>query len=397
MNKILSVNAGSSSLKFQLLSMPSERVIVEGIVERIGNADAIYTVKLNGNKERTTLSIKNHSEAVQLVLNDLIKRQIVASLDEIKGVGHRVVHGGEKFKESTIITPEVIKQIEEVSFLAPLHNPGAITGIKAFQEALPNVVHVAVFDTAFHQTMEPEAYMYAVPYEWYEKYGVRKYGFHGTSHQYVSMKAAELMGKPYEESKIITVHLGNGASLAAIKNGKCIDTSMGMTPLEGIPMGTRSGTIDPAIIEFICTKENKTVQQVLEDLNKRSGYLGISGLSNDSRDLEAAAAEGHYRSNLALDIQYKRIADYIGSYYVYLGGADAIVFTAGIGENNARCREVVCDRISALGVKIDYDLNNRVRGVVTELSTPDSKIRVFLIPTNEELMIARDTMRLAKL
>lgn len=397
MNKILSVNAGSSSLKFQLLSMPSERVIVEGIVERIGNADAIYTVKLNGNKERTTLSIKNHSEAVQLVLNDLIKRQIVAFLDEIKGVGHRVVHGGEKFKESTIITPEVIKQIEEVSFLAPLHNPGAITGIKAFQEALPNVVHVAVFDTAFHQTMEPEAYMYAVPYEWYEKYGVRKYGFHGTSHQYVSMKAAELMGKPYEESKIITVHLGNGASLAAIKNGKCIDTSMGMTPLEGIPMGTRSGTIDPAIIEFICTKENKTVQQVLEDLNKRSGYLGISGLSNDSRDLEAAAAEGHYRSNLALDIQYKRIADYIGSYYVYLGGADAIVFTAGIGENNARCREVVCDRISALGVKIDYDLNNRVRGVVTELSTPDSKIRVFLIPTNEELMIARDTMRLAKL
>jgi len=397
MNKILSVNAGSSSLKFQLLSMPSERVIVEGIVERIGNADAIYTVKLNGNKERTTLSIKNHSEAVQLVLNDLIKRQIVAFLDEIKGVGHRVVHGGEKFKESTIITPEVIKQIEEVSFLAPLHNPGAITGIKAFQEALPNVVHVAVFDTAFHQTMEPEAYMYAVPYEWYEKYGVRKYGFHGTSHQYVSMKAAELMGKPYEESKIITVHLGNGASLAAIKNGKCIDTSMGMTPLEGIPMGTRSGTIDPAIIEFICTKENKTVQQVLEDLNKRSGYLGISGLSNDSRDLEDAAAEGHYRSNLALDIQYKRIADYIGSYYVYLGGADAIVFTAGIGENNARCREVVCDRISALGVKIDYDLNNRVRGVVTELSTPDSKIRVFLIPTNEELMIARDTMRLAKL
>lgn len=397
MNKILSVNAGSSSLKFQLLSMPSERVIVEGIVERIGNADAIYTVKLNGNKERTTLSIKNHSEAVQLVLNDLIKRQIVASLDDIKGVGHRVVHGGEKFKESTIITPEVIKQIEEVSFLAPLHNPGAITGIKAFQEALPNVVHVAVFDTAFHQTMEPEAYMYAVPYEWYEKYGVRKYGFHGTSHQYVSMKAAELMGKPYEESKIITVHLGNGASLAAIKNGKCIDTSMGMTPLEGIPMGTRSGTIDPAIIEFICTKENKTVQQVLEDLNKRSGYLGISGLSNDSRDLEDAAAEGHYRSNLALDIQYKRIADYIGSYYVYLGGADAIVFTAGIGENNARCREVVCDRISALGVKIDYDLNNRVRGVVTELSTPDSKIRVFLIPTNEELMIARDTMRLAKL
>jgi len=397
MNKILSVNAGSSSLKFQLLSMPSERVIVEGIVERIGNADAIYTVKLNGNKERTTLSIKNHSEAVQLVLNDLIKRQIVASLDEIKGVGHRVVHGGEKFKESTIITPEVIKQIEEVSFLAPLHNPGAITGIKAFQEALPNVVHVAVFDTAFHQTMEPEAYMYAVPYEWYEKYGVRKYGFHGTSHQYVSMKAAELMGKPYEESKIITVHLGNGASLAAIKNGKCIDTSMGMTPLEGIPMGTRSGTIDPAIIEFICAKENKTVQQVLEDLNKRSGYLGISGLSNDSRDLEDAAAEGHYRSNLALDIQYKRIADYIGSYYVYLGGADAIVFTAGIGENNARCREVVCDRISALGVKIDYDLNNRVRGVVTELSTPDSKIRVFLIPTNEELMIARDTMRLAKL
>ena len=245
--------------------------------------------------------------------------------------------------------------------------------------------------------MEPEAFMYAVPYEWYEKYGVRKYGFHGTSHQYVSMEAATLMNKPYEESKIITVHLGNGASLAAIKNGRVIDTSMGMTPLGGIPMGTRSGNIDPAIVEFIASKENKSVQEVLEDLNKRSGYLGVSGLSNDSRDLEEAAEKGDARSNLALDIQYKRIADYIASYYVYLGGADAIVFTAGIGENNARCRQVICDRISALGVKIDYELNNKVRAKTIELSTQDSKVRVFLIPTNEELVIARDTFRLAKL
>lgn len=397
MNKILAVNAGSSSLKFQLLNMPSEVVIVEGIVERIGHEDAKYTIKLNGEKTSNTLPVTNHSVAVQIVLNDLVEREIVSSLDEIKGVGHRVVHGGEKFKESTIITEEVVNQIDSVSFLAPLHNPGAITGIKAFQEALPNVVHVAVFDTAFHQTMEPEAFMYAVPYEWYEKYGVRKYGFHGTSHQYVSMEAAKLMNKPYEESKIITVHLGNGASLAAIKNGRVIDTSMGMTPLGGIPMGTRSGNIDPAIVEFIASKENKSVQEVLEDLNKRSGYLGVSGLSNDSRDLEEAAEKGDARSNLALDIQYKRIADYIASYYVYLGGADAIVFTAGIGENNARCRQVICDRISALGVKIDYELNNKVRAKTIELSTQDSKVRVFLIPTNEELVIARDTFRLAKL
>lgn len=397
MNKILAVNAGSSSLKFQLLNMPSEVVIVEGIVERIGHEDAKYTIKLNGEKTSNTLPVTNHSVAVQIVLNDLVEREIVSSLDEIKGVGHRVVHGGEKFKESTIITEEVVNQIDAVSFLAPLHNPGAITGIKAFQEALPNVVHVAVFDTAFHQTMEPEAFMYAVPYEWYEKYGVRKYGFHGTSHQYVSMEAAKLMNKPYEESKIITVHLGNGASLAAIKNGRVIDTSMGMTPLGGIPMGTRSGNIDPAIVEFIASKENKSVQEVLEDLNKRSGYLGVSGLSNDSRDLEEAAEKGDARSNLALDIQYKRIADYIASYYVYLGGADAIVFTAGIGENNARCRQVICDRISALGVKIDYELNNKVRAKTIELSTQDSKVRVFLIPTNEELVIARDTFRLAKL
>lgn len=396
MNKIMAVNAGSSSLKFQLLEMPSEKVITEGLVERIGFADAGFTIKANGNKEKSVLEIKNHSEAVAKVLDELIKRNIVSSLEEIKGVGHRVVHGGEKFKESTIINEEVIKQIEAVSFLAPLHNPGAITGIRAFKEALPDVCQVAVFDTAFHQTMPEEAFLYAVPYEWYTKYGVRKYGFHGTSHQYVAMKAAELLGKEFNQTNVITAHLGNGASLAAVKNGQCVDTSMGMTPLGGIPMGTRSGDIDPAIVEFIAKMEKISVEEVMNLLNKQSGYLGVSGVSNDSRDLEAAVERGDKRSRIALDLQYKKIADFIASYYVYIGGADAIVFTAGIGENSSRCRKLICDRLAVLGVKLDPN-KNEVRGVLTEISTPDSKVKVFLIPTNEELMIARDTVKLAKL
>lgn len=396
MNKIMAVNAGSSSLKFQLLEMPSEKVITEGLVERIGLSDAGFTIKVNGNKEKSVLEIKNHSQAVDKVLNELVARKIVSSLDEIKGVGHRVVHGGEKFKESTIITEEVIQQIEAVSFLAPLHNPGAITGIRAFKEALPKITQVAVFDTAFHQTMAEEAFLYAVPYEWYTKHGVRKYGFHGTSHQYVAMKAAELLGKDFNKTNVITAHLGNGASLAAVKNGKCIDTSMGMTPLGGIPMGTRSGDIDPAIVEFIASMENIKVEEVMEMLNKKSGYLGVSGVSNDSRDLEAAVNKGDERSRIALDLQYKRIADYIASYYVYIGGADAIVFTAGIGENSPRCRQLICDRLAVLGVKLDSE-KNQIRGVETEISTPNSKIKVFLIPTNEELMIARDTFNLANL
>lgn len=395
MKKIMSVNAGSSSLKFQLLDMPEEHVITEGIVERIGKEDAYFTIKLDGQKHKTVLPILDHEQAVAKVLDELVTRKVVESLDEIKGVGHRVVHGGEKFKESVVITPEVIQQIKAVSFLAPLHNPGAISGINAFQEKLPNVEMVAVFDTAFHQTMEPEAYMYAVPYEWYEKYGVRKYGFHGTSHQFVAQRASELVGKKFENSKIITCHLGNGASIAAVKFGKCVDTSMGMTPLGGIPMGTRSGDIDPAIVEFISQIAPMSVEDVMEALNKKSGYLGVSGVSNDSRDLEDGVDAGNKRCELALDIQYKRIADYIASYYAYMGGADAIVFTAGIGENSHRGRSIILNRLHALGVEVDEEAN-MVRSVEQEITTKNSKIRGFLIPTNEELVIARDTVRLTQ-
>lgn len=390
----MAINAGSSSLKFQLLEMPEEKVIVEGIIERIGLGESIFTIKLNGQKEKKLGKIKNHSEAVQALLAALIEKNIVASLDEIAGVGHRVVHGGEKFKDSVRIDEEVIKQIEMVSDLAPLHNPANLIGIKAFIEALPNVPEVAVFDTAFHQTMAPDAYMYSVPYEWYEKYGIRKYGFHGTSHKYVAEKVAEFMGKDVKTLKIITVHVGNGGSLAAVKYGKCVDTSMGLTPLEGIPMGTRSGSIDPAIIEFISRKENKTLTEITEILNKKSGYLGVSGLSSDARDLRDAQLEGNERAILAIELQNKKMADYIGSYFIYMGGVDAIVFTAGIGENSDETRQEVCERISALGVKIDLE-KNKVRSELREISTPDSKVRVFLVPTNEELVIARDVIRLS--
>lgn len=391
----MAVNAGSSSLKFQLLNMPEEEVITEGIVERIGKEDAYFTIKLDGRKQKSVLPILNHEQAVAKVLEELVDRGIVKNFDEIKGVGHRVVHGGEKFKESVNITEEVIEQIKAVSFLAPLHNPGAISGINAFKEKLPNVEMVAVFDTAFHQTMEPEAYMYAVPYEWYEKYGVRKYGFHGTSHQFVAQRASELVGKSFKESKVITCHLGNGASIAAVKHGTCIDTSMGMTPLGGIPMGTRSGDIDPAIVEFISQIAPMSVENVMDALNKKSGYLGVSGVSNDSRDLEDGVEAGNERCKLALDIQYKRIADFIASYYAYMGGADAIVFTAGIGENSHRGRSIILNRLHALGVEVDEEAN-MVRGKEQELTTKNSKIRAFLIPTNEELVIARDTVRLSQ-
>jgi acetate kinase len=393
MKKIMAINAGSSSLKFQLLNMPEETVIVEGIIERIGLGESIFTIKLNGQKEKKTGKIKNHSEAVQALLAALVEKNIVSSLDEIAGVGHRVVHGGEKFKDSVLISDEVISQIELVSDLAPLHNPANLIGIQAFLEALPNIPEVAVFDTAFHQTMAPDAYMYSVPYEWYEKYGIRKYGFHGTSHKYVAETVAQFMGKDINDLKIITVHVGNGGSLAAIKYGKCVDTSMGLTPLEGIPMGTRSGTIDPAIIEFISRKENKSLTEITDILNKKSGYLGVSGISSDARDLRDAQLLGNERAILAIELQNKKMADYIGSYFIYMGGVDVIVFTAGIGENSDETRQEVCDRISALGVKIDAQ-KNRVRSELREISTPDSKVRVFLVPTNEELVIARDVVRL---
>lgn len=397
MIKVMAINAGSSSLKFKLYDMPEEKVITEGLVERIGLDDAYYTIKINGEKVKTVLPVKNHKEATNLLLGDLVKRGIVKSLDEIKGVGHRIVQGGDYFSDSVIVDDDVIAKIDELCKLAPLHNPAHLTGIRAFMEVLPDVPNVVVFDTAFHQTMAEEAYMYALPYEWYTKHRIRKYGAHGTSHQYVANIAARTVGIPIEQLKIVTCHLGNGASIAAVKGGKCVDTSMGLTPLEGIPMGTRSGNIDPAVVEFICLKENLTVSDVLYILNHKSGYLGVSGISHDSRDLENAMNRGDRRSKLALDIQYKRIADYIGSYYVYMEGIDIIVFTAGIGENSTRCREEVLRRLKVLGVEIDVEANNSARGEIKEITTKESKIRAFMIPTNEELVIARDTVRLARL
>ncbi len=393
MTKIMAVNAGSSSLKFQLLEMPSEVVITGGVIERIGMKDSVFTIKVNGEKINEIRDIDNHADAVKLLLAKLIDLKIIASFDEIGGVGHRIVHGGDVLTESVVLDPSAVELIESIVDLGPLHLPANITGVKAFKEVLPNVKHIGVFDTAFHVTMPEESYLYAVPYDWYERYAVRKYGFHGTSHKYVSERTAAILGKQPEEVNVIVAHLGNGASLCAVKSGKSVDTTMGFTPLEGVPMGTRSGNIDPAIIEYMAQKKQKSVKEITGILNKLSGYLGVSGISSDSRDVNDAAAKGNHRARLAIDIQAKRIADYIASYYVYMGGADAIVFTAGIGENAPSTRENIINRLAVLGVKIDPERNN-CRGVERLISTDDSKIKVFVVPTNEEVMIARDTVRL---
>ena len=393
--KIIAVNAGSSSLKFQLLEMPSEDVIASGVVERIGLKDSIFSIKHNGKKDKDTLDIETHKIAVDMLLNKLVELKIVNSLDDIEGIGHRIVHGGEKFTDSVIIDEEVMNAIEGVIDLAPLHNPANLTGVRAFKEALPNIPAVAVFDTAFHQTMDPVAYMYAVPYEWYTKYGVRKYGFHGTSHKYVSQRAAKMLGKKIEDTRLIICHIGNGASLCAVDGGISVDTSMGFTPLAGIPMGTRSGDIDPAIVQFISQKENKSLDEVIDELNHKSGYLGLSGFSSDSRDLWEAANNGDARSILAVEKQAKTIADYIGAYYLTLGGCDAICFTAGIGENAVDTRKLVADKIKALGTVLDVK-RNLIKGEEAVISKNRSRIKLLLIPTNEEVMIARDTVRLIK-
>ena len=394
MAKIMAVNAGSSSIKFQLLEMPAETVITSGVMERIGLAQGIFTIKYDGKKEETNPVLPTHSEGVQLLLDTLLEKGIVKSLNEISGVGHRVVQGGEFFKDSALITDEVVQKISDLADLAPLHNPAHIIGITAFQKALPGVPQVAVFDTVFHQTMAEEAYMYATPYEWYEKYGIRKYGAHGTSHQYVSQRAAELIGKPLAETKTIVCHLGNGASICAVDGGKSVDTSMGLTPLEGIPMGTRSGILDPTVISYICEKEGKTAAEVVNILNKKSGYLGMSGRSNDARDVTAGMNAGDHRCKLTFDVQAKRIVDYVASYYVYMGGCDVIAFTAGMGENLKHLRANVVNRLGVLGVKLDEQLNDTFSDERI-ISTPDSKIKVYIIPTNEEVMIARDTVRVA--
>lgn len=392
---ILAVNAGSSSLKFQVLDMPSEQVKASGVCERIGLDQSRFNLKKDDQKKSFDHDFPTHKEAVDFLLNVLIEEGIVESLEDIKGVGHRVVHGGEAFKDSVLIDPHVKAAIDQVSDLAPLHNPANLMGIEAFEKALPHTPQVAVFDTAFHQTMSEDAYMYATPYAWYEKYQVRKYGFHGTSHKYVSQRAAEILGKPLKETKLIVLHIGNGASLCAIKEGKSVDTSMGFTPLAGIPMGTRSGDIDPAIIEYIAMKENRPLQSVLEDLNQRSGYLGVSGVSSDSRDLWAASDKGNKRAFLAIDKQAKMITDYIGAYVLAMNGVDAIIFTAGVGENAPESRALIAKRLGYLKTAIDGK-KNQVRGQEEIISTQDSKVKLMVIPTNEEVMIARDTQRLIK-
>ena len=399
MKKIMVVNCGSSSLKFRLYEMPSEKLIIKGLFESIGkqNTKENFSSQYKIGDFFCKAPITSHTEAVKILLNYLLDNKIIASFDEIDGVGHRIVQGGKYFDKAEVVNSDVLQKITDLCILAPLHNRAHLDGIHAFQEVNKNLVNVVVFDTAFHQTMEKDTYMYALPYDWYEKYGVRKYGAHGTSHKYVAQKCAEIMGKPIEELKIITCHIGNGASISAVKGGKCIDTSMGLTPLEGIPMGTRSGNIDPAVLEYMNSidPEKYTVKELLRILNHESGYLGVSKVSHDSRQVEALVDENEL-CKLALDIQYKRIADFIGSYYVHMGGVDAIVFTAGIGENSSRLRREVLKRISVLGIKCNDEVNDKVRGEIAEISTKDSKVKAFLIPTEEELMIARDTYNIVK-
>ena len=391
--KILAVNAGSSSLKFQMYEMPEETVLISGTFERIGIEDSFYTIKINGEKIEKKKDFKNHAEAVETLINELLENKIIESLDEIKGVGHRLVHGGEKYAKSVIIDDDVIKTVEELSELAPLHNPANLIGVKAFMKNIKGAVQVGCFDTAFHQTMDKEEFLYAVPYDWYEKYSVRKYGFHGMSHNYIAKKAAEILED--KNAKIISCHIGNGGSICAIKDGKSIDTSMGFTPNAGLMMGTRCGDIDPTLIPFIMNKTKKSLDEVVDDLNKKSGYLGVSGISSDSRDIEKAAKNGNERAVLAQNMYVKKIVKYIAEYYMELGGADAIVFTAGIGENSSETREAVINSLKPLGIKLDKEANS-VRGKEILISAKDSSVKVYVIPTDEEVMIARDTYAFIK-
>ena len=387
--KILSINAGSSSLKFTLFEMKDESVIASGIYERIGLEGTNYTIKYNGQKINEEVEVTNHEEAVRNLIGKLMDLEIIKSLEEIKGVGHRIAHGLDKYSESVIITDKVIEDIESTKEFAPLHVPGILKGIHAFREVLPDALMVGVFDTAFHQTMDEETYLYPVPYKWYKEYGVRKYGFHGTSHRYIADSVKKLLKK--DKFKLISCHIGSGGSICAIKDGKSIDTTMGFTPLAGIMMGTRSGDIDPSIIPYVMEKEGKNASEVVEDLNKVSGVLGLSELCSDMRDLVNACDEGNPQAIITKNKYVRRIVDYISQYYVLLGGADIIVFTAGVGENNIAIRREICEKLSPLGIKIDLDANN-TRGEEIKLSTDDSSTLVYVIPTDEELMIARDTL-----
>ncbi len=392
---VLVINCGSSSLKFQLINSESEQVLAKGLCERIGIDGRLTYQPAGGEKAISEKAMPTHTEAIQFVIDALTdeKTGVVKSLDEIGAVGHRVVHGGEKFTRSVVITDEVKAAIEECNDLAPLHNPANLIGINACQSLMPNTPMVAVFDTAFHQTMPERAYMYGLPYEYYEKYKVRRYGFHGTSHSFVSKRAAELVGKPYDAVKTVVCHLGNGASICAVENGKSVDTSMGLTPLEGLVMGTRSGDIDPAIMEFIAKKEGLDIAGLMNVLNKKSGVEGISGVSSDFRDLDNAADEGNNRAKIALEVFIYRVAKYVGAYAAAMNGVDVIAFTAGIGENAGNVRAGVCKYLGYLGIEINEEANKK-RGEEITISTADSKVKVMVVPTNEELAIARDTVAL---
>lgn len=389
--KIISINAGSSSLKFSLFEMTTKECIASGYFERVGLDGSFYTIKYNGEKIREEVEMPNHTVAVEVLLDRLISIGVIKDLKEIDGVGHRLVHGADKYNKSVIITDEVVEDLKKYSELAPLHNPANILGIEAVKKALPNVPMVGVFDTAFHQTMEPVQYIYPVPYEWYTKYGVRKYGFHGTSHCYISKQIPRILGR--DNYKAIICHLGSGGSLSAVKDGKCVDTTMGFTPLAGIMMGTRSGDIDPSIIPFIMQKEDKTVDEVINDLNKKSGFLGVSGGASDFRDIYAGVVEGKDRYKLAFDKYVQTVVNYIAQYYVELGGCDIICFTAGLGENASEARLAIMEKLLCLGVKVDLE-KNQVRGEEIQVSSNDSSILCYVIPTNEELMIAEDTLSL---
>ena len=389
--KIMSINAGSSSLKFSLFDMENEQVIASGLFERIGIDQSAYTIKYNGEKIKQEIDLPDHSVAVSILLEKLVELGIIKSLDEINGVGHRVVSGGDKYSESILITDKVVQDIIELKDYAPLHNPAHVLGINAFREALPEVPMSVVFDTAFHQTMDPVSYLYPVPYSWYENYKVRKYGAHGTSHRYIALSIAEELKR--DDLKVISCHLGNGGSITAIKDGKCVDTSMGFTPLAGIMMGTRSGDIDPSIIPFVMEKEGKNAGEIIDDLNKKSGFLGLSGISSDSRDIEDGIADGNEKCRLAQDKYIRTVVDHIAKYYVLLGGCDVLCFTAGIGENSKGVRAEIVEKLACLGFKLDAEANN-VRGELRKISAEDSSALIYILPTDEELMIARDTLNL---
>ena len=400
--KILVINAGSSSIKYQLIDMESEQVLAKGLCDRIGIAGGSFKHKVEGLEDyRLDVQMKNHAEAVQLVLDTLVSKEhgVIASLSEISAVGHRVLHGGEKFSGSVVIDKKVLATIEECCELGPLHNPHNLTGIRACEKLMPGVPQVAVFDTGFHQTMPDYAYLYALPYEYYEKYHIRRYGFHGTSHRYVSMRAAAMLGKKPEELRIVTCHLGNGSSIAAVKNGKCYDTTMGLTPLEGILMGTRCGAIDPAIVPLLMKKENLTPDQIDTIMNKKSGILGLTGgVTSDNRDIEEGARNGNKRYQLIESMLVHQLTKYIGGYAAAMGGVDAIVFAGGIGENNPHYRSRVADNLAFLGVRIDEAMNEKAKrtSVEYDISAPDATVKMLVIPTNEELMIAKDTEELTK-